>query len=104
LVIGTNPALFVNYTAYPFCSNILTGATYPCIEDGKVWGQSENVMETKLGGEDARSFYLAYDLLDDDYHIQTSSSRPLQAKMLVSGGGLDPTFEQILSTFRFTAP
>ncbi|KKS21605.1 MAG: hypothetical protein UU78_C0035G0022, partial [Candidatus Roizmanbacteria bacterium GW2011_GWC2_41_7] len=47
------------------------------------------------------SFYLHYGA-DSDFHtVQTTEDPRIELEMNVAGGGLDQTFDQILSTFRF---
>jgi hypothetical protein len=74
---------------------------FPCLERGGRWGQKGDIIETKLGRVAVKSFYIAEGFPDANYHIvQTSGSPKLEAKMYVSGGGLDPSFTQMLSTFK----
>jgi hypothetical protein len=107
LTISINPSTFTNYTAYKPCLNedISEEIYYtqvPCISKGEYWGQKDDIMDTKLDGVSAKSFYLTEGLPDVHYHIiQTSSSPFVEAKMFVAGGGLESSFESILSTFKF---
>lgn len=77
-------------------------SSFPCLNGKGAWEQSENTISTKLDARNAKSIYYALGN-DTQYHIiQTTESPFFELKMFVSGGGLDPTFKQMLSTFKFT--
>jgi hypothetical protein len=69
-------------------------STFPCITTGKV------IADITVGGVVARSAYLNYGTVDADFRVVQTFS--IELKMNISGGGLDNTFDQILSTFKFT--
>ena len=103
LTISTNQ--ITDYKFYKHC-NETDGKTYPCLESGERWGQDGDIAETKLGQVGAKSFYIDVEYPQKDYphgvyHIvQTNSSPKIEAKMYISGEGLDGYFKQILSTFK----
>jgi hypothetical protein len=73
----------------------------PCL---RKWDthQDRVIFDTTLGGVNAISFDLVEGVPDGTYRIvQTTGSPKLEAKMFVSGGGLDREFNQMLSTFKF---
>lgn len=75
-----------------------------CLDSGKKWGQEQDISNTTVGSHKAKSFYLFRFVPDEqNYHvIQLEAPQKLEFKMLISGGGIDQTFSQILSTFKFT--
>ncbi|KKR72499.1 hypothetical protein A3A55_00760 [Candidatus Roizmanbacteria bacterium RIFCSPLOWO2_01_FULL_40_14] len=75
-------------------------AKSPCLTS-PYQGQEGSVEFVDLGGKNAASFYLHYGA-DSDFHtVQTTEDPRIELEMNVAGGGLDQTFDQILSTFRF---
>lgn len=92
-----------NPTQYDF--NNLCGSqttVFPCIQISG-WGQQAPINDITLDGKAAKSFYIeSTNGPDNDYHIVTISNPSVELRMYVSGGGLDKTFQQILSTFKST--
>lgn len=103
LVIYTDPKTFSDYKSLKLCSQIATPQETPtiCIDDYEGWEQNKPITQIKLAGVDAVSFYLLGDI-DYAYHIVQTVKEPLiELKMDVSGGLLDDSFNQLLSTFKF---
>ncbi len=72
-----------------------------CLDEGGGWGQKEKVMNATLDGVPARSFYISGGV-DNAYHVvQTTTDPIVELKMYVAGGGLDATFQKILTSFKF---
>lgn len=91
LTISTNKAL--DLSTLKVCDSTTT--TFPCLNT-----QTTN---TTLGGKTAVKADLKYGITDSDFQIVQTTGTPLiQLKMDVSGGGLTSTFDQILSTLKFT--
>jgi hypothetical protein len=102
LTISTNE--ITNYKSYMPCkySDDANKQTFPCLESGERWWQKGDIIETTLGQVEAKSFYIAEGFPDAGYHIVQSNGSPkFEAKMFVSGAGLDSSFKQMLATFKF---
>lgn len=81
------------------CGNLISGQF--CLNKGKGWGQEKDIADLTLGGVSAKSFYISGGV-DNAYHVVQTMQKPLlELRMYVAGGGLDQTFSQILSTFKF---
>lgn len=101
LTISTNikNADYRNYKACFETKDI--SSDKPCLYKGNDWGQPQDVYAMELSGKSAKSFYIAEALTHGDYHIVLTEGMPyIEAKMFVSGGGLDDNFAKILSTFK----
>jgi hypothetical protein len=73
---------------------------FPCLSED--YNQNETISEVELDKVNARSFYVLEGITDSSYHIVQTTEPPIvEIKMNISGGGLEKTFNQILSTFRF---
>jgi hypothetical protein len=93
-----------DYKSYRPCEDIdeTNRQTFTCLESGEGLGQEGAIIETKLGQVSAKSFYILEwgTPHGGSYRIvQTNGSPKVEAKMFISGGGLDWQFEQMLSTF-----
>jgi hypothetical protein len=72
-----------------------------CLESGTDWGQNNDVEKIILSGKNAESFYVS-EGKDNSYHIvQTVDNPTISLQMVVSEGGLDKDFSQIINTFKF---
>ncbi len=81
------------------CGNLISGQF--CLDKGKGWGQENDIADITLDGIPAKSFYMSGGV-DNAYHVVQTTQKPLlELRMYVAGGGLDQTFSQILSTFKF---
>ena len=71
-----------------------------CLDEGSNWGQNEKVKNMTLDGVPARSFYISGGV-DNAFHVvQTTTDPKIELKMYVAGGGLDSTFQNILTSFK----
>lgn len=88
---------------YKRCSEVWRQESdeYPCLQDGKDWGQEKDMEQIILAGKPATSFYIAEGVSHADYHVVMTEAPPLAFKMYISGGGLDDNFMKILSTLKF---
>jgi len=92
---------FTETTKFQLCSQLPPDSSTHCIGVGIGWGQKDDIAEAMLSGKKAKSFYLGGGA-DYAYHIvQTIDNPRVELKMYVAGGGLDHTFQQIISTFKF---
>lgn len=75
---------------------------YPCIMTSG-WNQKTPVNSFLLDKKHAKNFYISIaNGADSHYRIVLTNEEPfIELRMYVSGGGLDRTFDQILSTFKF---
>jgi hypothetical protein len=101
----------IDYSSYRPCEYIdeNTIKTLPCLESGVIRGQKGDIIETKLGQVNAKSFYIAEKYPTEAYphayyHIvQTTSSPKIEAKMFLAHSApkvFDLAFKQMLSTFK----
>lgn len=101
LTIITAPTKLTNYKELKSCSSTAEETTLPCIaKEG--WQQKKPITDMLVDGKNAVSFYLVGGV-DNAFHIvQITNDPKIELKMNVAGGGLESTFNKILSTFKFT--
>ena len=95
LFISSDQSTFVNASLYKTCADSGSIPDYPCTAEWKVDRQT-------LGGKQAKVFQFASAQDGGFVIVQTMEDPKVELKMFIAGGGLEYTFGQILSTFKFT--
>lgn len=87
-----------DFSTYKTCS---TDNAPPCL-DNNYGSQTKAIESMTLNAIQAQSIYFMKGTVDSNYRaVQFISPKNLRLEMYISGGGLDRTFSQILSTFKF---
>ncbi|HKB88715.1 MAG TPA: hypothetical protein VKC53_03645 [Patescibacteria group bacterium] len=106
-VASSKPGLLITKTPY-YTTNIPdcptnSPITENCFVGSSSWGQPEKIKQTTLGGKVAKSYFVNDSVLNEPVHVIETISQPtIQLAYVVGGSGLEETFQQILSTFKFT--
>lgn len=90
--------LLIDYRSLVVCTNTTNN---PDIVADKLPCLTENISDANIDGIPAKSLYFTQGV-DSNFHVVQTTTKPfIQAKMNVSGGGLERDFNKILSTFKF---
>lgn len=100
LMIGKQKT--INYSTLKTCS--ADTQNEPCLNGASSGNQDKELLEQDLSGKKAISFFATEGLNSDFHFIQTLEDPSIEFKMNVAGGGLEATFDQILSTLKFKDP
>jgi len=91
--------IYTTYQTDQFLTNcVVTPNTFPCFDDRK----NNGMYDIKVGNVVAKGLDVVKGVVDSNYKVVQIVNPKIEIEMYVSGGGLERTFDQILSTFKFT--
>lgn len=108
-IMNKNNSGYVNFAALKTCKEVSEllkenlGERPTCLDDGKNFGQDQDIANIKLGGTDAASFYSTSTGQGGTFRIVQTIKEPFIEFYFFSDSVSNKKFQdQILSTFKFT--
>ncbi|HSW90126.1 MAG TPA: hypothetical protein VLH19_04615 [Patescibacteria group bacterium] len=99
-IVSNKP--YFDPTKLPSCES---GTKQTCLIAGKNWNQTSDVETITLADKNESSFFVAVTNSDGGtsvLHVVQTKNPMIEIVFSVDGAGLEETFQQILSTFKFT--